>query len=170
MVSYFLPSIHLFICILLSIGVQVQSLRITPLTVQKGLKCHLSMTITDENTKKLFPNESRKYRIREKPANGAVLGLSNFMKEFGQLIGSIEMFQGNTDANLPESLNLHLSNAEVHEAELLREKQHGRIEVSPIARFLYDAGLGFVDKFFEDRPIATFWFLETGTTFFHPSF
>jgi hypothetical protein len=64
--------------------------------------------------------------------------------------------------SLPESLGLRLSNEAVKEAEMQRERLKGRVNASPIARFLYDLGCSFLDTFFDGRPIARFWFLEVG--------
>jgi hypothetical protein len=121
----------------------------------------LSMTKTEEELKTAFlPIESRKYRIGEKPASGVVLAKTNFIKEFTELVYSV--LKRDNKITLPESLNLKLSNEAVKEAEEYREMVSGRVDASPVARLLYDVGCAFLDSFFDNRPIARFWFLETG--------
>lgn len=125
---------------------------------------------SDEDLETAFlPIESRKYRIGDKPASGFILGSTNFIKELKEIFGSINTFKGKSEPSLPESLKLKLSNVAVKEAEILRESRSGRVDASPVARLLYDVGCSFLDNFFDERPIARFWFLETGTSFIHGS-
>jgi ubiquinol oxidase len=62
---------------------------------------------------------------------------------------------------MPAVLGLYLSNAEVAAAETRREAAGSGIAAHPFARMLYDVGCLFLDHFFDGRPIARFWFLET---------
>lgn len=75
---------------------------------------------------------------------------------------SIKLFDDHEDKRLPESLGLRLSNEAVKQAEEKRERLKGRVNASPVARLLYDVGCSFLDTFFNERPIARFWFLEIG--------
>lgn len=110
--------------------------------------------------------DRRPYRAGEKPNSGFSLGSTNFIKEFKQILlisfNTLIIKKNNSfNADLPETLNLFLSNEVVKKAEILRELAGGRVEASPVARLLYDVGCYFLDNFFDGRPIARFWFLET---------
>jgi len=56
---------------------------------------------------------------------------------------------------------LTLSNDAVWERETARERAGGGVETPWVVRGVYLALCVFLDKFFEDRPIPRFWFLET---------
>eukprot|EP00600_Ochromonadales_sp_CCMP1393_P001262 CAMPEP_0174982810 /NCGR_PEP_ID=MMETSP0004_2-20121128/16744_1 /TAXON_ID=420556 /ORGANISM="Ochromonas sp., Strain CCMP1393" /LENGTH=393 /DNA_ID=CAMNT_0016234891 /DNA_START=72 /DNA_END=1253 /DNA_ORIENTATION=- len=109
----------------------------------------------------------RGYRMGEKPAGGLILGVLNFLKEFGYILVAVLNLQSgkeefdNDKHSLPESLGLKLSNEAVSETERLREAAGLGIVANPVSRLLYDIGCFFLDKFFDDRPIQRFWFLET---------
>lgn len=105
-------------------------------------------------------NANRKFRIGEKPAGGLFLGFINFKKEVIELNPIKALFQKSL-SSLPESMTLGISNEAVRQAELNRETNDGRVEVNKVARVLYDVGCYFLDNFFDKRPIARFWFLET---------
>jgi ubiquinol oxidase len=104
--------------------------------------------------------EKRPYRMGEKPGSTAELAAINYKKEVLQIFGSVKLFS-DSKLTVPESLQVTLSNEAVKNAEMEREKANGRMEASKLARFLYDVGCFFLDNFFDGRPIARFWFLET---------
>lgn len=113
--------------------------------------------------------EDRPYLIGSKPDSGIKLGVKNFKKEFAQIFLQLRsetvdrLFKGKpTKAELfPEIFGLKLSNEAVKNAELLREKNGGAVDAHPVSRLLYDVGCLFLDTFFDQRPLARFWFLET---------
>jgi ubiquinol oxidase len=130
-----------------------------------------SKLFSSSNKRKVITDSSqyltakdRKWLIGSKPNNSLLLGLTNFKKEVFQIIENIRLETiGKTDkeSSLPDVLGLHLSNEVVKAAEELREKTGGRVNAHPISRALYDLGCYFLDKFFDNRPIERFWFLET---------
>ena len=121
--------------------------------------CRLNMLKDDKPS--IYSNTDRLYGMGEKPESAFNLGKDNFAKEFKQILKSINIFKKVNKQSLPESLGLKLSNEAVKNAEMIREKNFGRVEASPVARLLYDVGCLFLDTFFDERPIARFWFLET---------
>ena len=96
----------------------------------------------------------------DRPDSVYSLGKTNFVKELREILGSMK-WKTNDNSALPESLNLRLSNVAVKNAEAKREREKGRVDASPLARLLYDVGCSILDKFYNERPIARFWFLET---------
>eukprot|EP01039_Chlorochromonas_danica_P002872 gene2872-3136_t len=108
--------------------------------------------------------EDRPYLIGNKPDSGFNLALQNFRKELGGIFtqATHDAFVGNNKVKIfPETLKLHLSNEAVKQAELEREMAGGVVKAHPVSRALYDLGCLFLDRFFDQRPIERFWFLET---------
>ena len=118
--------------------------------------------ITDSS--QYLGTKDRKWLIGSKPNNSVLLGLTNFKKEVFQIFENLRLEtigKADKESSLPGVLGLHLSNEVVKAAEELRERTGGRVDAHPISRALYDLGCFFLDKFFDNRPIERFWFLET---------
>eukprot|EP00980_Cylindrotheca_fusiformis_P008611 scaffold1830_cov117-Cylindrotheca_fusiformis.AAC.10 len=103
----------------------------------------------------------------DKPASSFILGSTFFVKQSKEIIKEGLAKVGITgkdyippEESLPLCLGLRLSNEAVKEAERKREERDGRVETNVVSRTLYDVGCLFLDKFFDERPIARFWFLE----------
>lgn len=118
-----------------------------------------------KSAKQYLNKEDRPYLIGSKPDSGLNLALSTFKKEIGGIFSEIKSLTldkvSKPSPSFPEILNLKLSNQAVKQAETDREKFGGRVDAHPISRTLYDIGCLFLDKFFDERPLPRFWFLET---------
>ncbi len=101
---------------------------------------------------------------KSKPAAAMSLAATNFGNDLKDILKEIKLYTlGNKNMNgaLPESLGLTLSNAAVKRTEHFREKNGGRVEAHPVSFTLYEIGCKMLDLFFDGRPLARFWFLET---------
>lgn len=86
----------------------------------------------------------------------------NFIKEFGYILKSLIDKDVPADPTLmPDVLKLKLTNTAVAATENSREAAGLGVVAHPVSRALYDLGCFFLDKFFDERPIPRFWFLET---------
>ena len=90
----------------------------------------------------------RGYRAGEKPDPGVLLAARNFMKEFYYILQTIfDRREPNPD-ELPQLLQLKLTNEAVAETEAKRVAAGFDVQAHPVSRGLYIVGCLFLDKFF----------------------
>lgn len=106
-----------------------------------------------------FPN-----LIDKRPQSALFFAFHNFQRELKQLTSSNPINEhtiATKNNNNNQLLNkLILTNDFVVKIEKEREERDGHTDFNPVARQSFNFACFLIDKFFNERPIARFWFLE----------